>query len=139
MSSNASAPTLVLDPRPSSRLALLLVLLHVAVAVALLLALPSWWSLPAVGLLGVLLWHEWRGSRRRINVRRDAGGDWWLDGAGPFTLQPATLVTPWLVVLILRGRPGTRRLALLPDSLAAVQWRRLRVALRVERAPDARA
>lgn len=136
MSSNASAPTLHLDPRPSTRLALLLVLLHAAVAAGLLLALPPWQSVPGAALLAVLLVHEWRASRPPAGLLRDAGGDWWQAGSGPLRLQPSTLVTPWLVVLVLRGPGDVRRVVLLPDSLAPAQWRRLRATLRVERSPE---
>jgi hypothetical protein len=45
-------------------------------------------------------------------------------------LAGRAFVLPWLVILYFDGRP--RRLVLLPDMLAAQQFRQLRVRLRME-------
>ena len=48
-------------------------------------------------------------------------------------LQADACVTPWLVVLRLRDDAGqTHHLPVLPDMLPRVQFRRLRVRLRLE-------
>ena len=111
-------------------------LLHVGVAAGLLAALPGRISLPVGALLLVLLWYEWRATCSPGRILREATGNWWVADAGPFRLQPTTMVTPWLVVLVLRGPGGVRRLPLLPDSLPSHLWRRLRARLRVDAAPS---
>lgn len=132
MSSNGFVTAIHLEPGPSSRLRRLLISFHLLVAAGLLLAVPPIPALAGMALLLLLLWRERHEQRMPRCIRRDADGDWWLDEAGPYALQPATYVTPWLVVLNLGGAYGNRRLALLADSLPARQWRHLRVFLRIE-------
>jgi len=131
-SSNGFGPVIDLEAGTSPRLRTLIVLLHVGVAAGLLSALPAPVAVPACALLLALLCYEWRAIRPPRRIRRAATGDWWLDGSGPFSLQPSTMVTPWLVVLVLHGPFGVRRLPLLPDSLPSHQWRWLRARLRVD-------
>lgn len=130
MSSNGFATALRLEPRPSARLRRLLIPFHGLVAAGLSLSSPAGPAL-AAGLLPLLLWREWSTLRAPRSVIRDAEGDWWIDGAGPFALRPATVASSWLVVLNLDGGEGRCRLALFPDSLPTGQWRRLRVMLRI--------
>lgn len=131
MSSNGFATVLHLEPKPSRGLRRLLIPLHLLVAAALILVLSPLPALVGVAALTLLPWRERNGRRMPRRVARDADGGWWLDGAGPFVLQTTTLVTPWLVVLHLRGPIGIRRLTLLSDSLLPRQWRDLRVILRI--------
>lgn len=132
MSLNGFATAIHLEPRPSRRLCRLLALFHLLIAAGLLLALPPVPALAGMALLLLVLWRERHERRIPECIARHADGTWWLDEAGPFALQPTTVVTPWLVVLSLGGAFGNRRLALLPDSLPARQWRHLRVFLRIE-------
>lgn len=132
MSSSGFATVLHLEPKPSPGLRRLLIPLHLLVAAGLILALPPIPALAGVAVLALLSWRERHGRRMPRCVARDADGGWWLDGAGPFMLQATTFVTPWLVVLHLRGTAGYCRLALLSDSLLPRQWRDLRVILRIE-------
>lgn len=135
MSSNGFATALHLEPRPSRWLGRLLIPFHGLVAGALLFTLPAGPALTGAGLLALLSWRQCRHSRLPRRIMRDADGGWWLDAAGPFALQPATFVSPWLVVLNLGGTTGVHRLALLYDQLPARQWRHLRVMLRVSSRP----
>ncbi|MDX1608712.1 MAG: protein YgfX [Halofilum sp. (in: g-proteobacteria)] len=130
MSSPASAPGLRLEPLPSRRLRGLVAGLYAVALAGTLAALPPrWWPLLlAVG--AALIGWDRRTHRPLGAIACDADGGWWLDGSGPYRLQPGTVVTPWLVVLVLRAGRSTRRVALLPDSLAAAAWRELRVHLR---------
>ncbi|HTT07781.1 MAG TPA: protein YgfX [Gammaproteobacteria bacterium] len=70
------------------------------------------------------------GAIGELKVRTDAtlevriGGEW-LDAA----LQTADVVQPWFTVLVLRVGRGTRSVLLLPDNVAADDFRRLRVYL----------
>lgn len=52
------------------------------------------------------------------------------------TLNGASLVSPWLCLLVLDGKFGRRRILLMRDSLDRNSFRRLRVALRIRFAPD---
>ncbi|MBK8116214.1 MAG: hypothetical protein IPK44_17855 [Candidatus Accumulibacter sp.] len=120
-----------------SRLLWCLTSLLYVVAASCLLALP--WP---PGLLCVLLvalalsaWHALRPSRvvgLRLGNRGDlllllAGGD-----ALSVAVQPETAVFRQLIVLRVRGddQRRTDSLALLPDSMSAEQFRRLRLWLR---------
>lgn len=135
MSSPASAPGLRLEPVPSRRLRGLVAGLYALALAGMLATLPPRWSPALLAVGAVLLWWDRRAHRPAGVIVCDTDGDWWLDGTGPYRLQPGTVVTPWLVVLVLRAGRRTRRLALLPDSMAAPGWRQLRVHLRTAPIP----
>lgn len=136
MSSNGFATGLQFEPGPSAWMPRLLLSFYLLVATGLLLTGPSLTVLAGMLLLP-LLWSRERHERRLPQwISRDADGAWWLDEAGPFTLQPATFVGSRLVVLNLHNAAGTRRLALPVDSLPPHQWRHLRVILRIDPAID---
>lgn len=130
MSSNGFATAIHLEPDTSPLLRRVLIPLYLLVAASLLLVLPAVPALAGTMLLSILLRRERHERRMPACIMRHADGTWWLDGTGPFALQPATFVTPWLVVLSLSGASGNRRLALPAGSLPARQWRHLRVFLR---------
>ncbi len=125
-----------IELRRSPRLWWLTFLLH-GVAAGCLLALP--WP---QGLLCVLLvvlalsaWHALRPTRV-VGLRLGDRGDLLLLLAGgdelSVAVQPDTAVFRQLVVLRVRGddQRRTDSLALLPDSMSAEQFRRLRLWLR---------
>lgn len=130
MSSNGFATAIHLEPGTSPLLRRVLIPFYLLVAASLLLVLPVVPAFAGMALLSILSWCERHERRIPRCIGRHADGTWWLDGTGPFALQPATFVTPWLVVLSLGGAPGNRRLALPAGSLPARQWRHLRVFLR---------
>jgi hypothetical protein len=139
MSSHASVTPLYLEPRPSRRLLRLLLLSHLASAILLvILSLQFIW--PAAVLPP--LWFSHRHYRRRllqpVKLARESDGGWlWHRGDDtvvPVCILPETLLTPWLVALLLRDEGGRRHTAiLLGDSLPPDQFRALRAALRLER------
>lgn len=134
MSSRASATPLVVDLRPSGALRGLVVLVH-AGAWAALVPLGWTWALAGAALLGAAAVVEWRALGTGGRLLWHADGCWTLagDGAGPaWRLACVTFLGPWLVVLVLRDGRRVRRLALARDAVAAPQWRRLRVRLRLE-------
>ena len=88
----------------------------------------------AVLILGVRVWREHLlhagGAIRELKVRTDATmevriGEEWQEA----TLQTADVVQPWFTVLVFRVGRGTRSVMLLPDNVAAEDFRRLRVYL----------
>ncbi len=98
-------------------------------------------------LLAVLLcavgWHAWRSCTAVASRNFIRGLSWGHDDRVEVTrrnsktaimqLQADACVTPWLVVLRLRDDAGkTHHLPVLPDMLPRVQFRRLRVRLRLE-------
>ncbi len=128
---------------PSHLLAAIMVVAHAA-AIALVLSvdLPLWMILGATALLCVqatiVVWRQalLRGqgaataieitSDHKLNLETRAGG--WRE----YDVLGSTYVTPCLTILNLRepGNRRTRRIALLPDSLHAEDFRKLRVWLR---------
>lgn len=92
---------------------------------AMLLALYLFCCLPR------LLGQPWVGT-----VVAWRGGQWSLDrgqGEEPVELMGGCRVTPWAVLLCFRDGAGCAgRLWVLPDAVAADEWRRLRVRLRLE-------
>jgi toxin CptA len=150
MSREVERPPLDLRPRPSSRLAFLLLVIHAAAA-AVAVALPLDWPwrvllLSAVLLSGAYLTAGHWLRRLPWSVREAL---WQPDGAWTLTLGsgrqvearllPSTYVSPVLVVLNFR-RSGWRpcSLVLFPDALDPDLLRRLRVRLRLAggRIPD---
>lgn len=125
---------LVVTLAPSRVLRVLLWLLHGLAAVAVLIAdLPPLWQ---AGLLlalgGSLLWHA-RQTTPPLVLRGKADGslerrsdDTWLR----VELSASSTVLPRLTVLHIKEQGSRRHLVILPDSLPAEDFRRLRVWLR---------
>lgn len=137
MSSRASATPLVVDLRPSRALRALVALAH-AGAWAALVPLGWTWAIAGAALLGPAAVAEWRALGTAGRLLWHADGRWTLagDGAGPaWRLARVTFLGPWVVVLVLRDGRRVHRLALARDGVAAHQWRRLRVRLRLEGDP----
>ncbi len=131
---------LSLSLRPSRRLFLLLTLAHGAAAAALAaLGLDPWIGVPM--LLGVILSLAWQ-LRRLFGAQRIVELILHKDGALEYVrrdgtaasgkVDPQTMVTAWLTVLLLRSGAGRRceALTLLPDTLESEDFRRLRLWLR---------
>mgnify|MGYP001627346626 CR=1 FL=1 len=108
---------------------------------AVLLARLPWWQ-QAVALLfwGVLAGLEWRHWRRPgVCGLQERSSDWWLafaDGREGGMRLAHAMVWRWLLVLdfvrpeaAAPGLPRRQRVVLLPDSLPADDFRRLRVRL----------
>jgi len=143
VSSPGSAAPIELELRPSRRVAAFLFLTHaaaLAAAASLHLSLELRAALAATVLTGFvvgfrrLVMREGRGALRRVTWSGE--GRWRLrDGLGEeqdATLVGEPLVTPWLVVLRLRGADGVTRAALLcADSADRDAQRRLRARLRL--------
>lgn len=124
---------LILEPRSSSRARLLVVVTYLLACAGLVAYAPGPLAV-ALGLAGAaaaLL--EWRASCPPARLEYRADGEWWVEDEGPWYLQSASVLTSWLVVLVLDNGSRRKRLPLLPDSLPAMQWRRLRAALRQSR------
>ncbi|MCK9389390.1 MAG: hypothetical protein M0Q22_13485 [Sulfuritalea sp.] len=126
--------TLSLSIKPSRRLAVIQSLAHVVGAGAVLAAtLPSWLMAALLLLIGASLARQ----RRTPSVEGLVlGGDGQLQivGAGDtavdVVVHPHTLVLSFLVVLLYRQEGRLRSLPLLADSLAAEDFRQLRLWLR---------
>lgn len=131
-----SVPVLDIPLRPSRILAWGLLLLYGITA--LLLIWPPF-TLPLRLLLGVFLlmaaWRAWRTWRLLTSILRlqvlpesyrliTTNGDLDVRVAGQ------TVVTPWLMILYLRGGGRPLHLPLLPDTSSVEDRRRLRVWLR---------
>ena len=129
--------------RPSRLLAAILILAHVAAIALLLIAgLPQWMELVALPLLAAqaitVVWRQalLRGegaatalevtSDHKLNIKTRAG-DW-----HEYDVLGSTYVTPFLTILILRepDKNLTRKMVLMPDSVHAQDFRKLRVWLR---------
>jgi len=134
--------TLYLEPRPSRWFAILLVAVHGGALFSLLLT-PLPWLLRLVGST-VLLGSLWVTlERRALLLRRavtalswDEQEMWriWVDGGTEVAvrLEPDSFLSPWCVVLNFRAlESGVHySVVLLPDSLDATTFRRLRVRLK---------
>ena len=120
--------------KPSQRLLVIQSLAHLAAAGAVLAAnLPAWLAAVLLLLTGASLAHV----RRPLPVASlILGGDGDIeivgaDGtASKAVVHPHTLVLSFLVVLLYRSQGRLRALTLLGDSLAAEDFRRLRLWLR---------
>ncbi len=144
MSSQKSAAALDLRPRPSRRLARILLGFHALAAVAMIGGMPNRW---AQGLALLLIaFSAYRSHyvhilhRDRSGIRRalwQADGRWFLeDNAGVMAearLLPSSYLHPRLVILNfeLAHSRARRNLILLPDSLDFQTLRQLRARLRV--------
>jgi len=126
---------------PSRRMAGWLLLLHAAaLPVVALLPLPWPARLALAGAVLLSLAWYWRLHVSPHYPQAVRGLRWEADGncilllacGEQLTARLAgrAFVLPWLVILYFNGRP--RRLVLLPDMLAAQQFRQLRVRLRME-------
>ena len=127
-----------LSLRRSRRLAALLAAAHVLAAAAVLsLSLP-WWL--KIVLLTAILGSIWRSLIRlrgpgricRLTLREDGRLEFSrVDGScGVASVHPQTTVTAFLCVLLLRAQARVEALVLLPDALAAEDFRLLRLWLR---------
>lgn len=135
MSSPVFATPLVVEARPSRALRALVAVCHAGAWIALV-PLGWSWALAGAALLAPAALAEWRALGAAGRLLWHADGQWTLtgDGAGPaWRLARATFVSPWIVVLVLRDGRRVRRLALARDGVPALQWRRLRARLRIDR------
>lgn len=134
-SSTASSPPLHLILEPSPSLAAGLILLH---ALALLASaaspLPLWVkALLAVAVIASQAFY-WRGRDRWQGLTLLADGDWEIigrDGLTRASLEPSSVITPWLVILHLVTSQGRRAILICRDSTDPESFRRLRVQLRI--------
>jgi hypothetical protein len=131
--------------QPSRFLVILLVAMHgMAVAIVLLLDLPwEWKSVLLTAILASWLYYLLRDARLRLPSSciglllgdQGEGGTMLLRRDGrqvPCRILPASVVTPYLTVLIIlvEGARFKRTLVILPDSLNAGLFRQLRVWLK---------
>lgn len=133
MSSNRSAPPLLLSPVPSPRLRSILNLAHGLALLCVLAVISDW---PWAGLLlipwGYSLRQGLKLVRNNPRLSWDSHGQWWWDSEEePLVLDGDSYSSPYLVILNLQGHqaPKRRSVVLLSDSLDADSWRRLRVRL----------
>ncbi len=119
---------------PSRRLRLIQPVAHVVAGGAVLsAAMPSWLMAILLALIGASLARLRRASPTETLLLR---GDGRLEklGAGDtaceLTVHPHTLVLSFLVVLLYRQEGHLRALTLMDDSLAAEDFRQLRLWLR---------
>lgn len=143
MSSTAWSGGLLIRPRPSRVLAVMLALVHLG-AVSCIVALPvsAWIRGPAVVAvllsLARYLWRGWSG-RDSETVRAlywAPDGAWMVtDASGrrhPAILNGETFVSPFLTILNLKLHDGSgRSVVLLPDSIEPRRLRRLNARLRM--------
>ncbi|TXH12560.1 MAG: hypothetical protein E6R00_11855 [Gammaproteobacteria bacterium] len=127
---------ILLTLRRSRQLSLVVLGLHTLVASSLLLSFwPPLLSSPLLVAVSVSAWRVLRPPPFvALCLRKDDQLDLLLgDGQRiSATVAPGTAVFPGLIVLRARDREGTgrRTLVLLPDSVAAGEFRRLRLWLR---------
>lgn len=126
---------LELTLRPSRLYRLILVLAHgLALAGIWLAALPAWVkALLALALFaGALwLWREYSSGPRGLRVSQSGQIELLDSGWQAASLGGRPVVLPWFVNLAVVLEGGrTRRLALLPDSVEADGFRKLRVWLK---------
>lgn len=137
MSSTLSAATLRLDRRPSRRLAIALLFLHLGALGALWLsALPAVILLAGTFLVLLHLRHTWRrhvalSAPSAVRQLSWVGADDWQlrfasDEVREQSLRKPFYITAWMTVL----RFDDACVVLLPDALDRDTWRQLRVSLR---------
>ncbi len=146
MSSPKYATPLILEPRPSRWLLLLMLFAHGG-AVAVLLVLDEWsWPIRLFLAVAVLvsLWFSlgrlgwWQSPTRIRRLIWQTGNEWRLALSNgeilTARLRPSSFMHPWLVVLNLcvEGQRLPRSLVLARDSLDATTFRQLRVRLTTE-------
>ncbi len=142
-------PALRLQPRCSLWLAASLLIAHTgALALITFVPLPVWVKLVLAGLISISLvtslnnYALLRGRRAIISAIWDSDNQWsLLNGAGreyDVKLLPGSYVNTALVILNFSSgsRWRYRSMVLMPDSLAAVTLRRLRVRLLHPSAPE---
>lgn len=128
MSSNESAPPLILELRRSRRLIGLYALSWLAVVLALVFGRPPVWLLVvALAVLVDAVLRQWHSLDPTL-LRIDGRGRLQLEGLSGLVQTGRGLSHPWLLVLVWRpdGRRRNRRRILMPDSLAGDGFRRLR-------------
>jgi len=129
----------VLEPRPSRIQRIILIIFYALALVAAMQAvLPFQWQIAVVLIwLGLFLYElsSWR-LPLSITLFHERIGDWWLEDAEGNAARGKlrrAMVWRYLVVMdfhILEGAaPRRRRVVLFPDSVAADDFRRLRVRL----------
>lgn len=123
---------------PSRRIAGVVAVLHLlAVAVVALAALPGWlawllWGALVAGLLVQI--RAFRAVCRRAAWLIRTPDAWLLQHAGnpvPVAIESVTMMLGPVVVLRLRCARRRYAYLLTEDALGTLQWRRLRVALRI--------
>jgi len=101
-----------------------------------LCALGPAWALACAPVLAAAALRDWRRTRAASALCWHPDGRWSVprpDGDPVILdLDGTTVVTPWLVVLVLRSGRSRRRVALARDAVPAEDWRRLRARLRVQ-------
>ena len=130
---------IVIQARRSRRLPLIIGCAYFIAAIVLLATpVAGWWMVCALtGLAAGLCWQFALLRRQAISVTLEIGADGacrWHGGRRDCSgiLRADSTVCPWLIVLgidVPQSRRA-RRLLLLPDSMCAEEWRRLRVFLR---------
>ena len=129
---------LTLNLQPSRKLALLLVVAHLAaLTVVGLIDLPAWITLALILLVAISLWTtrtHWCGARRIVVLRlHDKGVLEFVrqnHELGECSIHLQSTVTPLMTVILLRQRKRLESLVLLSDSLSQDDYRRLRTWLR---------
>lgn len=129
---------MTVKPRPSRKLALLLVAAHFgALLTVAVIELPDWIKPALLLLIAISLWHGRHclgGSRRIVSLTlRDKGVAEYIranNESGEAGISLQSTVTPLLTVVLLRQQRRLEALVLLPDSLSPDDYRRLRLWLR---------
>lgn len=129
---------LTLTLQPSLRLTLLLLAAHLgALTVLIAISIPDWIRLVLLLIVccsAGLVWQRAHGRERIVSLMLRADGKLEytrLNGeSGEAQPHPHTTVTPQLTILLLRLGKRIEALVLLPDSLHAEEFRRLRLWLR---------
>ena len=126
--------------RPSRTLPAAILLAHLLAASGLFLAgVPYWPALAGCAAIGAsAAWRIFLAIRRRdLSAVLELSADGscaitGMPGLSGGTLRADSVALRWLVILRLDGARsrGARSLVLLPDSMGAEDWRRLRVFLR---------
>lgn len=127
---------LVIEPGRSRALTLACAVAWL-MAIAALLLLPRPWGLAALPFVAGFALRETRQSQRIPRLEWRGDGGWRIAtsrGRQQAVLCRQTVVTPWLVVLVLAAghRRRCRRITLARDAVPVETWRRLRVRLRIE-------
>ncbi len=139
MSQKKYRQPLDLKPRPSRRLLMILLVVHLLAVSALILPLTlSWyWRSPVLFVIAFSAWSSLYKSRfnRIKNACWRMSGDFELELRNGKKLRArllaGSLVTEWLIILHLACKNGRRReWLLLPDMIDSETYRRLSVRLR---------
>ncbi|MCF8149134.1 MAG: hypothetical protein K9K30_04885 [Burkholderiaceae bacterium] len=126
--------SLFIPTRPSHRLLLILSIAHIVAAGAVLAAaLPAWLTVALLAAIGISLVNLRRVSPAPGLVLRSDGQMEIVGADGTASeaqIHSHTLVLSFLVVLLFRQSSSLRSITLLADSLAAEDFRQLRLWLR---------